>query len=115
MQCKFILAIFLVSVAVSDSLAFGIRTIKGIVVSNDNEVLIGASVVENDNLLNNTLTNIKGEFELSIPDKEMVVIQISYGCSAFYDILYEISRAETFVTIVAYAEETDQNTNRIRV
>ena len=49
-------------------------TVKGVVIDQTGETVIGASVVEQGNTTNGTITNIDGEFTLSIPRGKKVVI-----------------------------------------
>ena len=97
---RFLLLLLLLFLITSFSL-FGqeTRVIKGFVMEGKNEVLIGASVQEFGNIQNYSLTNIDGEFELTIPKKDKVIFRIIYGCSAFYEVLYEVSKEEDYVKI----------------
>ena len=75
------------------------RVIKGIVTEGKNEVLVGATVQEFGNNQNYSLTNLNGEFELIIPEKDNVMLRFTFGCSAFYDVLYEVDKAEDYLKI----------------
>lgn len=90
------------------------RVIKGIVTYEVNEVLIGATVQEFGNSQNYSLTNVAGEFELTIPQKDKVVLRFTYGCSAFYEVLYEVDKEEDYLKIDTYTKSTDRNTKKIR-
>ncbi|MDR2843621.1 MAG: TonB-dependent receptor [Candidatus Symbiothrix sp.] len=59
---------------------FAQTTVKGIVTDNQGETLIGASVIEQDNPSNGTITGIDGDFSLQIksPTSKITVSYISY-------------------------------------
>lgn len=69
------------------------RLLKGKVTSNQ-EALIGASVFENENKLNQTLTDANGEFILDIPQQKVVILYVSYGHydGGFYVKIKEIDK-----------------------
>jgi len=90
------------------------RIIKGVVTEGNNETLIGARVEEYGNIQNYALTNLNGVFELTIPKKNKVLLRFTYGCSVFYDVLYEIDKEEDYLNIDAYTKSVDRNTRRIR-
>jgi len=55
-----------------------------------------------------------GEFELAIPKKDKVLLRFTYGCSAFYDVLYEVGKEEYFLKIYTFTKAADRNTRKIR-
>ncbi len=88
------------------------RVIKGVVMT-DNEVLIGASVFEYGNEENYVMTNIEGTFEINIPKKEKVVLEVTYGCSAFLQVLYEVDEREEFLTFDISYKTAKRRTKKI--
>ncbi len=90
------------------------RVIKGVVTEEKNNVLIGATVQEYDSMLNYAITDLNGAFELTIPHKDKVLLRFTYGCSAFYDVLYEVDKEEDYLKIYTYTKSTDRNTRKIR-
>lgn len=90
------------------------RVIKGVVIEGEKDTLIGATVQEYGNIQNYALTNLDGEFELTIPQKDKVLLRFTYGCSAFYDVLYEVDKEEDYLKIYTYTKSTDRNTRKIR-
>ena len=89
------------------------KTVKGTVVNNANEPIIGASVLEVGNPTNGTITDFDGNFELSV--KSNGQLQISYiGCvtqvikvenrKQIQVVLQEDSKALDEVVVVAFGK-----------
>lgn len=88
------------------------RVIRGVVMT-DNEVLIGASIFEYGNEDNYVMTNMEGIFEMNIPKREKVVLEVTYGCSAFLQVLYEVDKKEEFLTFDISYKTAKRRTKKI--
>jgi hypothetical protein len=114
MKNKFIISTIIIIISTIQLFGNGFRIVKGKVVDNKDEVFIGAQIEEYKNGLNYVNSDINGEFEIVIPQKETVILRITYGCSAFYDVLYEVKAEDTYVRIEAYTKKADKKTKKIR-
>lgn len=90
------------------------RKVKGLVTDDQNEVLIGAIIEEFGNRANQTLSDLHGYFEMSIPKKDKVILRVTYGCSAYSEVLVEVLPQDDFVRIVAFDKQAIRNTKAIR-
>lgn len=114
MKNKFIISAILIIISTAQLFGSDFRTVKGKVVDNKDEVFIGATIEEYGNGLNYVNSDVNGEFEIIIPKTEIVVLRVAYGCSAFYDVLYEIETEDNYVRIEAYTKKADKKTKKIR-
>ncbi len=114
MKNKFIISTILIIISIVQLFGNAFRIVQGKVVDNKDEVFIGAQIEEYKNGLNNVNSDINGEFEIAIPEKESVILRVTYGCSAFYDVLYEVKAEDTYVRIEGYTKKSDKQTKRIR-
>jgi hypothetical protein len=114
MKNKFIISTIIIIISTIQLFGNGFRIVKGKVVDNKDEVFIGAQIEEYKNGLNYVNSDINGEFEIVIPQKETVILRITYGCSAFYDVLYEVKAEDTYVRIEAYTKKADKKTKKIQ-
>lgn len=89
------------------------RIIKGKVIDDTGEIMIGAEIQEYNNELNSVMSDANGEFELIIPNKRSIV-RVIYGCSSFYEVLHEVKPNDTYVTIQSYTKKTDKETKRLK-
>ena len=114
MKIKFIISTILIIVSTIQLFGNEFRIVKGKVVDNKDEVFIGAKIEEYKNGLNYVNSDINGEFEIVIPKKESVILKVTYGCSAFYDVLYKVKAEDKYVRIEAYTKQADKKTKKIR-
>lgn len=89
------------------------RIIKGKVIDDTGEIMIGAEIQEYNNELNAVISDANGEFEIIIPNKRSI-IRVIYGCSSFYEVLQEVKPNETYVIIQSYTKKTDKKTKRLK-
>ena len=59
-------------------------TVTGTVTDKTGETVIGASVVQKGNTSNGTITDIDGNFSLSVPANSTLVFIFTFFCERFY-------------------------------
>lgn len=114
MKNKNIIATIIIIISTIQLFGNEYRIVKGKVADNTEEVLIGAQIEEYKNGLNYVISDINGEFEIVIPKKESIVLRVTYGCSTFYDVLYEVKAEDKYVRIETYTKKADKKTKKIR-
>ena len=114
MKSNLIISTIIIIISTTQLFGNEFRIVKGIVVDNKDEVFIGAQIEEYKNGLNYVNSDINGEFEIVVPQKETVILRITYGCSSFYDVLYEVKTEDNYVRIEAYTKRADKKTKKIR-
>jgi hypothetical protein len=112
-SARFIISVSVILISVAQLSASDFRIIKGIVTDDQNDVLIGATIEEYGNRANQTLSDLNGHFEISIPKKDKVILRVTYGCSAS-EVLVEVLPQDDFVRIVAFDKQSFRNTKAIR-
>lgn len=90
------------------------RILKGKLIGNEGEVFIGAKIEEYKNGLNYVLSDINGEFEIVIPNKSSVIIRVTFGCSSFHDVLYEVKAEHNYAIVELFTKQAEKNTKRIK-
>ncbi len=114
MKNKLNISIILIIVSVIQLFGSEFRTVKGKVVDDKNEVLIGARIEEYKNGLNYVHSDVNGEFEIVIPKIEGIVLRVTYGCNEFYDVLYEIKEEDKYLRIEGYTKKANRRTKKIK-
>ena len=112
-SARFIISVSVILISASELSASDFRKIRGIVTDDQNEVLIGATIEEYGNRANQTLSDLNGHFEISIPKKDKVILRVTYGCSAS-EVLVEVLPQDDFIRIVAFDKQSFRNTKAIR-
>lgn len=59
------------------------ETIKGVVLDENSEPIIGATIVEKSNPTNGTISDLSGNFVLNVKDSEVVISFTGYGSQTF--------------------------------
>lgn len=112
-SARFIISALVILISAIELSASDFRKIKGIVTDDQNEVLIGATIEEYGNRTNQTVSDLNGHFEISIPKKDKVILRVTYGCSSS-EVLVEVLPQDDFVTIIAFDKQSIRKTKAIR-